>query len=426
MVGQVVLRPALATRAVPAVAALRLVAAAQRTIPTRLAATGRRRRPRGKSLIGEPGQAQLGNLLADEALDVADVARVLGRDQREGIADGLRPAGAADAVHIVLGIFRDVEIDDVGHAGDVDAARGDVGRDHDFVLAAFEAGQRLDALVLRAVRVKHRHGVVLRLQLVGDLVGAVLGAGKNQHAVEAGLAQQREQQFKLLFVRDRIERVVDRLGYAAIGPDFDALGILERKRGHRLDFRRNRGGEKQGLPLARAAADDVLDRGEKAHVEHAVHFVEDEDGDVAQRERAFLEIIHQAAGRGGNDIDPAPQFLPLVAVADATEDGDRAQVGETGEIAKGGFDLGRELAGWFEDEHAEAPVRAQVGKDRQGERGGFAGAGLGRGDEVAAGKDDGNGPQLDGRGIRVTGSLDTAHDWLGKVECFKWHGEPAS
>ena len=38
-------------------------------------------------------------------------------------------AGAADAVDIVLGVDRHVEVDDVGHVGDVEAARGDVGRD---------------------------------------------------------------------------------------------------------------------------------------------------------------------------------------------------------------------------------------------------------------------------------------------------------
>jgi len=34
----------------------------------------------------------------------------------------------------------------------------------------------------------------------------------------------------------------------------------------------------------------------------------------------------------------------LVAVADAAEDGERAQIGVAGEVAKGGFDLGGEFA----------------------------------------------------------------------------------
>ena len=40
-------------------------------------------------------------------------------------------AGAADAVHVVLGVFGDAVVDHVGDAGDVDAACGDVGGDDD-------------------------------------------------------------------------------------------------------------------------------------------------------------------------------------------------------------------------------------------------------------------------------------------------------
>src|ERR1019366_5075531 len=71
------------------------------------------KRPVGKSL-----ELELGDLLADETLDIADIAGILGRDERERIAHGLRPAGTADAVHVVLGLFRDVVIDDVGDARD--------------------------------------------------------------------------------------------------------------------------------------------------------------------------------------------------------------------------------------------------------------------------------------------------------------------
>jgi hypothetical protein len=49
--------------------------------------------------------------------------------------------------------------------------------------------------------------------------------------------------------------------------------------------------------------------------------------------------------------------------------------------------------------------RAQALQDRQGEAGGLAGAGLGGGEQVAAGQDDGDGLRLDGggRGVALLG-----------------------
>ena len=40
-------------------------------------------------------------------------------------------AGAADPVDVVLGHHRQLEVDDVGQAVDVQPARGDLGRDED-------------------------------------------------------------------------------------------------------------------------------------------------------------------------------------------------------------------------------------------------------------------------------------------------------
>src|SRR3954466_7673251 len=62
----------------------------------------------------------------DETLDAARIAPGFLGDQGEGVTRLLRAAGAANAVNVILGIFRDVEVDDVRHVGDVEAARGDV------------------------------------------------------------------------------------------------------------------------------------------------------------------------------------------------------------------------------------------------------------------------------------------------------------
>ena len=66
---------------------------------------------------------------------------VVRRRERDRDAVGAGAAGAADAVHVVFGALRQIEVDDVRDAGDVDAARGDVGRHQQAHLAAAQAGR---------------------------------------------------------------------------------------------------------------------------------------------------------------------------------------------------------------------------------------------------------------------------------------------
>src|SRR5258705_13502365 len=97
-------------------------------LPARLGMRATRRRwlhrPRDERAVRETFELQLRNLLANEALDVADVAGVFRRDEGERITHGLRTAGAADAMDVILGLFRDIVIDDVRDTRDVDAACG--------------------------------------------------------------------------------------------------------------------------------------------------------------------------------------------------------------------------------------------------------------------------------------------------------------
>jgi hypothetical protein len=65
---------------------------------------------------------------------------------------------AADAVHVVLGIERQVVVVDVRHAVDVQAARGHVGGHQQFQLAGLELLQQRFALLLRHVAGARRPG----------------------------------------------------------------------------------------------------------------------------------------------------------------------------------------------------------------------------------------------------------------------------
>ena len=78
--------------------------------------------------VVEVGQGDARQSFGEHALDAFYFALLLRRDEGEGVAGQLRPAGAADAVDVVFGYQRHVEVDHVAEGLDIDAARGDVGR----------------------------------------------------------------------------------------------------------------------------------------------------------------------------------------------------------------------------------------------------------------------------------------------------------
>ena len=101
---------------------------------------------------------------------------------------------------------------------------------------------------------------------------------------------------------------------------------------------------------------DATHIGQKSHVKHAIHFVEDEDVYVAEMQCALLQMIEQTSWCRSHHIDSVFQIFTLFAVADAAVDDGYFDIGESAIIAEGGFNLGRQFARWFEDQTAKFPV----------------------------------------------------------------------
>src|SRR5262245_19618550 len=84
------------------------------------------RMPSCRTLLG--GRVRLlahpGDSLADQLLDRRDASAVGGRDDGDGGAAASGASGAADAMDVIVGMVRDVEIEDVADGGNVEAARG--------------------------------------------------------------------------------------------------------------------------------------------------------------------------------------------------------------------------------------------------------------------------------------------------------------
>ena len=149
--------------------------------------------------VGPPAGAPVGrgDRHPDQPLDVAQEGAFLVIAERDRHAVGAGARGAADAVDVAFRDVRQIVVEHVADAVDVDAAGGDVGGDQGAQLAVTEVGEHALALVLRLVAVDRLGEKSGLFQAAHDLVGAVLGAGEHQHAVDRLALEQLGQQRRL-------------------------------------------------------------------------------------------------------------------------------------------------------------------------------------------------------------------------------------
>ena len=362
---------------------------------------------------------------ARQLLDIAQqrFLRRIAEGERDAVAAGAR--GAADAMYISLRHLRDLEIDHMGNAVDIDAARGDIRRDQYAGVAVAKIAQRALACILRFVAVDRLHLDADARDVFRDAVGAVLGAGEDQRALDRLVLQQVGEQRVFVAGLDEKDALVDTLDGGRLRRHFDADRVFEDAVGEPLDFARHGRREEQRLPLFRQSRDDALHVVDEAHIEHSISLIEHEDRQFAQIGMALVHQIEQAAWRRDQDIEAASQIVDLRLLTDAAEDHGAAQAEMPAVGAEILDDLDRELAGWRQDQraHRAAAARHRVGaealKDRQRESGGLAGAGLGDTEQIAALEEIGDGLRLDRRRLSVILGANRAEQRLGEAEIIK-------
>ena len=152
----------------------------------------------------------------------------------------------------------------------------------------------------------------------------------------------------------------------------------------RLAVQRRR--EEQRLAAGRARADDAVDGGAEAHVEHPVGLVEHECADVGERHRAARHQVLEPARRRHQDLR-APGGADLLLEADPAVHGGNLETAGAQQRPRVLDDLGGELAGRREHERGGARLAPPdaVG-ERHGERQRLARPGRRLGQHVATGE----------------------------------------
>ena len=178
--------------------------------------------------------------------------------------------------------------------------------------------------------------------------------------------------------------------------------------------------EKKSVWRARGRlGDDPADRGLKAHVEHAIGFVEHQHLDLSQGYDSTRDQVLEPARSGHQDLG-ASRRLDLRPEADAAVDGRDPQAPGADDRAQLSDDLAGKLAGWGEDESrgpAGPGLDALGQRDAEGER--LARAGGRLDEQVVAGERVAHDSLLDGKGFGDVAAGKRAHHWFGDAEIGK-------
>src|SRR5262249_35162274 len=114
---------------------------------------------------------RLGQVEPEGLVDQPPARHVLPVHERHRDAGRTGPAGTADAVHVGVGVFGTVVVDDMRHAGDVQAAGGDVGGDQYVDLPGTERAEGPLTGALAQVTVYGGDGEAAEVEVLGQPVG---------------------------------------------------------------------------------------------------------------------------------------------------------------------------------------------------------------------------------------------------------------
>ncbi|MFS8524422.1 MAG: hypothetical protein FWJ83_06100, partial [Limnochordales bacterium] len=176
---------------------------------------------------------------------------------------------------------------------------------------ALDTGRFTAALRLAATTVDRLRSDAGPTQLPGDALCPATGAG--EHDRRGGRRDHFRRHPYPVLAGDGPEVVGGIARVVGVG-NFVTKGLVLVAAGQLGDFPVERRREQQRLAGRGGLVEEPADLGHEPHVGHPVGFVDYDEVDVGQRDRAFLDEVGESAGRGDEDIDTPPKLASLVVV----------------------------------------------------------------------------------------------------------------
>ncbi|MPM77983.1 hypothetical protein SDC9_124993 [bioreactor metagenome] len=240
----------------------------------------------------------------------------------------------------------------------------------------------------------------------------MLGAAEHQRAFYLRLGDQLGQELGFIDPIHHVNLLMDDLHGGGDRVGGHPRGIVQ-KLVDQIGYLGGHGGrEEEGLLFGGQHLEHPAYIVDKAHVQHAVGFVQNKDFQLGQVHKALLQQVQQAAGGGREDVYPLLELAHLGRLAHAAENHGAAQ----GEVLAVGVDafpyLKGQLPGGSEDQGADGAALGGLGaeplENGGGESAGFSGSGPGATQHVPALQGGGDGFFLNGGGRLVAEGLQRA------------------
>jgi hypothetical protein len=297
---------------------------------------------------------------------------------------GTGTTGPADAVNVGLGLHRQVVVNNVGYAIDIDATGSHVGGNQHVDQLATECIQGPLPSGLRLIAVNRRGPEAMSHQLLGQLIGCMLGLGEDQCSHNLLATQNVSQQSLLAGFLDEQDTLFDALDAGDLGSHVHLNRFAEQIFRKLDNFRRHGGRKEQGLTFFGEFTDNSLQVRQEAHIEHPVGLVKNEDFELIEFNMALVHQVEQTSGCGHKNMGTAFQGPHLIHLADATINQCLPEPEVTTVSCEAVANLDGQFARWCQYQHIRAvgsglaiPLPHAM-EDRQGEGGCLSGSRLGR------------------------------------------------
>ena len=307
-------------------------------------------------------------------------------DKEQRLAGAASAAGTTDAVDVGLGVVRNVVVDHVGNAVNVQATSSHIGCHQDVQAAVLELINRALTESLRDVAVDGSSGESAGTQLLGELLGLVLGAHEHDHRFEFLDFEDAGQRVQLVAVADHQEALANVVRSASLGLDGNLFRLRQVLLGQATNRSRHGSREQRDLLVIRGVGKNALDILLEAHLQHLIGLVQHQETQVGNVQRALLQVVDDTTRRADDNLRTSAQTRQLHSIGLTTVDWQDLNLAQViSKRLEGVRNLQRQLTGRSKHQSlrcADGAINAS--QNRQRKRRGLTGTSLSQADDVAA------------------------------------------
>jgi hypothetical protein len=260
------------------------------------------------------------DFLPYELLDIPQIGPFEIITEGNSDATTASPPGPSDAMDITFGLVGKVVVEDVADLLHINPTGGNIGGNEQHHGAILETRQGPIASPLRLVAVNCLRPNLGPHQLLAEAIGSVLGAGKDNGPGYILGAKDVRKQSHLVALGNEANLLVNPLDGGGFRGHLDLHRIVQEGPGQLHDGRRHGGRKEQVLTLLWQVLEDLPDVVNKAHVEHTIGLVENEELHCIEVDEPPSQQVQQSARGRHQDLLPTTQGLDLGILIHPPED----------------------------------------------------------------------------------------------------------